>query len=132
MFHKVVMAAAAVIILAGLLSISVAADTHGLPPSPKEPLDCGVWAYNPVRSGSNVIGKGEISCATAHPWLRVVTELQDWTGRYNIKDKYCYGASYCSTTATLSYSPGRQWMTMVSGYMNGWQAYYQTDWVSIP
>ncbi|HOJ01276.1 MAG TPA: hypothetical protein PLL88_06610 [Anaerolineaceae bacterium] len=100
---------------------------------PKVPLDCGVWAYDPVRSGSYVNGTGEISCATVHSSLKVVVGLKDWTNRYTSTTKTCYSTSYCSTTASLSYSPGRQWITDVSGYMGSyWQAYDVSSWVSIP
>lgn len=99
----------------------------------KEPLDCGVWVNNPVRSGSYVNTTGEISCASSHPTLRVVVGLRDWTDRYDSISKTCYGASSCSTTMSLSYSPGRQWKADISGYMgSGWQAYDFTDWISIP
>lgn len=118
-----------------LLTSIASADTGPQPPvNPDAPLDCGVWAYNPVRFGSNVNGQGEVSCLTNHSSLRVTAGLRDWTGRYTSKVKTCYNTSYCSVTATLSYSPGRQWQTDVSGYVSdiSWQAYYATNWIAIP
>ncbi len=135
MSRRIVIATTVVIVLTGLFATNVGAATSPKPPSPQAPLvgSCGVWANNPVRSGSNVIGQAGVSCNTTYSWLEVVAELQDWTGRHTSTQKYCYGVSSCSATATLSYSSGRQWMTMVSGYAwGGWQAYYQTSWISIP
>ncbi|MGV8026227.1 MAG: hypothetical protein AB2L18_06710 [Anaerolineaceae bacterium] len=121
------------LILIGSSSIPVKADSLTPTDEPKIPLDCGVWAYDPVRSGSYVNGTGEISCSTVHSSLKVVVGLKDWTNRYTSTTKTCYNTSYCSTTATLSYSPGRQWITDVSGYMGTyWQAYDVSSWISIP
>src|SRR5215211_6868596 len=75
---------AIVVIVLSLFPSVVLADTGPLPP-----VDCGVWAYNPVRSGSNVNGKAEVSCLTNHQSLRVVAGLRDWTGRYISKTKTC-------------------------------------------
>jgi len=96
-------------------------------------IDCGVTAYDPVRSGSYVKGMGEISCYTSHSSLKVVAGIKDWTNRYTSITKTCYSASACSITAQLSHSSGRQWITDVSGYMGtSWQAYDTSNWVSIP
>ena len=129
MLNRTLLIFAIVVIVLSLFPSVVLADTGPLPP-----VDCGVWAYNPVRSGSNVNGKAEVSCLTNHQSLRVVAGLRDWTGRYISKAKTCYNINYCSTSATLSYSPGRQWQTDVSGYVSdiSWQAYYATNWISIP
>jgi hypothetical protein len=122
-----------VVIFLGSYTTPVMADEPQPTDQPKIPLDCGVWAYDPVRSGSNVNGTGEISCSTAHSSLKVVAGLRDWTDRYTSKVKTCYNTDYCSVTATLSYSPGRQWITDVSGYMGTyWQAYDTSNWGSIP
>lgn len=126
------------LIIVAFLSLSTTsalANEGPQPPlEPDAPLDCGVWALNPVKEGTIVKGEGEVSCATNHASLRVVAGLRDWTGRYSSKTKTCYNASYCTVTATLSYSSGRQWQTDVSGYVSdiSWQAYYATNWISIP
>ena len=121
------------LIMIGSSTTPVQADSLTPIDEPKVPLDCGVWAYNPVRSGSYVNGTGIISCDTVHASLKVVVGLKDWTNRYTSTTKTCYNTSSCSATATLSYSPGRQWITDVSGYMGTyWQAYDTSDWVSIP
>lgn len=104
---------------------------HG--PTPDAPLDCGVWAYEPYKSGSWVLGKGEVSCLTSHPHLRVVVGLKDQTGdRYISRPKDCYYTSHCVKVVRLSYVGGRWWWTDVSGYTTGWNAYYRTDSVYIP
>ncbi len=102
------------------------------PGGPDIPIDCGVWAYDPYKSGSSVKGKGEVSCASAHSQLKVNVELQDSAGRHFYAQKTCNNASYCAATASGSYVAGRDWMTGVSGYVGSWNAYYQTDWVHIP
>lgn len=135
MFHKTLLIFTIAFILLSPTSSRVLADTRSQPLfEPDVPSDCGVWAYNPVRSGSNVNGKAEVACDTNHSSLRVVAGLRDWTNRYTSKTKTCYNTDYCTTTATLSYSPGRQWKTDVSGYVSDipWQAYYATNWISIP
>lgn len=136
MLRKPLLLATTLIILISLLPTAVLADAGPQPPiDPDLPLDCGVWAYNPVKSGSNVNGKGEVSCTTNHLSLRVVAGLRDRTGsRYISKTKTCYGTNYCTVTATLSYFPGREWQTDVSGYVSdiSWQAYYVTNYIFIP
>lgn len=137
MVHKLHKIIPIVLIVTAIFSSTpsnVLADSGLQPPSPNVPIDCGVWAYNPSRSGSNVNGKGEVSCSSNHASLKVTAGLRDWTGRYTTKTKTCYNAIDCNITATLSYSSGRQWQTDVSGYVNDipWQAYYATNWVSIP
>jgi len=99
---------------------------------PDSPIDCGVWAYDPYRSGSLVKGKGEISCDTVKNQLKVNVELQDSAGRHFYATNTCYSAKICTTTAQGSYIAGREWMTGVSGYAGAWNAYYQTDWKPIP
>jgi hypothetical protein len=130
---KFVVTVMVVVILLASFTTSALADDPKPPIQPLVPLDCGVWAYDPVRSGASVNGTGEISCLTAHASLKVVVGLKDWTNRYTSKVKTCYNKNYCSTTATLSYSSGRQWLTDVSGYMGTyWQAYDTSNWVAIP
>jgi hypothetical protein len=133
--RKPLLLATIIIVFLSLLPTVVLADAGPQPPiDPDLPLDCGVWAELPKKSGANVEGKGEVSCATNHSSLRVVAGLRDWTGRYTSKTKTCYGTNYCNVTATLSYFSGRQWQTDVSGYVSdiSWQAYYATNWISIP
>ena len=136
MLRKTLLITIIAIVLISLFPTSVLAETGPRPPiTPDEPTDCGVWAYNPVRSGSSVNGKGEISCATNHPSLKVGVQVCDWTGRCTSPavTKTCSNTNYCSATASLSYSSARQWKTAVSGYQGtAWQAYYETSWVSIP
>jgi len=135
MLRKSLLLGTIIVVFLSLLPTVALAEAGPQPPiDPDLPLDCGVWAWDPVKSGTNVNGKGEVSCATNHSSLRVVSGLRDWTGRYTSKTKTCYGANYCTVTATLSYSSGRQWQTDVSGYVSdiSWQAYYATNWKSIP
>lgn len=100
--------------------------------SPEEEVDCGIWAYDPVHVGSNVQGTGLVSCATAHPSLRVVAGIRDSKGHYNSVEKRCYNASNCSVTATLPYISEIFWKADASGYVGTWNAYYVTDWEFIP
>lgn len=95
---------------------------------PDEYIDCGVWAYDPHKSGSNVVATGEVSCSTNHPSLRVVAGLRDNTYRYTSASQQCYNTSYCVVSVTLSYVSGRQWQSDVSGYVGSWQGYYATGW----
>ncbi len=134
MFHRSLLMLVAVVLAVSLFFTSAVAAAGPQPPAnnPDIPIDCGVWAYNPVRSGSNVNGTGEVSCATVHATLRVVAGLRDSNNRYTSRQKYCYNTNYCSTTATLTYYAGRQWQTDVSGYVGSWQAYYASSWVYIP
>ena len=134
MLRNTVFIVTIIVVLLSLSPSGALADAGPQPPQPNVPNDCGVWAYNPQRSGSNVNGKSEVSCASNHSSLRVVSGLRDWTNRYTSKTKTCYNTDYCTVTATLSYSPNRQWKTDVSGYVSDipWQAYYATNWISIP
>lgn len=99
--------------------------------TPDVPLDCGVWPDLPYKSGSVVVGTGEVSCDTAHPNLRVVAGIRDSSGRYWSVERQCYNTDYCSVSASLSYVSGRQWQTDVSGYVGSWNAYYSSYWLSI-
>lgn len=90
--------------------------------TPDEYLDCGVWAYTPHKSGSNVVATGEISCDTNHSTLRVVAGVRDSTYRYHSSSKYCYNTNYCVTTASLSHVADREWQGDVSGYVGSWNA----------
>ncbi len=101
------------------------------PPGPEVPLDCGVWAYNPYKSGSYVYGRGYVECDTAQSTLKVKVELVDSAGRHFYKPKTCYSTSYCEVTAKGSYVAGRDWQTRVSGYMGPWNGYWETDWIHI-
>lgn len=135
MLRKSLLLATIIVVFLSPLPTGVLADAGPQPPiDPDLPLDCGVWAELPKKSGSNVNGKGEVSCATNHSSLRVVAGLRDSMNRYISKTKTCYGANYCTVTATLSYVSGRQWQTDVSGYVSdiSWQAYYATNWISNP
>jgi len=134
MLRKVVFIVTITVLLLSLFPSGVLAGSEYQPPNPNVPVDCGVWADNPKKSGTSVNGKAEVSCASNHSSLKVVAGLRDWTGRYTTKTKTCYNTYYCTTTAILSYSPGRQWQTDVSGYVTDipWQAYYATNWISIP
>ncbi len=126
---------ATVLILLGLLCFVNNADASAMRTAgitPLEYLDCGVWAYQPYRSSSNVIASGEVSCATNHATLHVVAGLRDNTYRYTSVSKYCYNTNYCSTSVKLSYVAGRQWQSDVSGYVGSWQAYYASAWYYIP
>jgi len=121
------------VIIAILLSLTPSLVLAYIPPLP--PTDCGVWAYDPVKSGSYVNGKAEVSCATNHSSLRVVAGIRDSpNNRYTSEQKICYNTNYCSVTASLSYYSGRSWQADVSGYVTdiSWQAYYATNWISIP
>ena len=74
---KFVITTIVVVIL--LVSFTTSASA-GAPPPPIQPfipLNCGIWAYNPVRSGSSVNGTGEISCLTTHASLRECFINQD-------------------------------------------------------
>lgn len=124
-----------VLVLLGLTFISSdvnASKSQASGVIPLEYLDCGVWAYQPHRAGSNVSASGEVSCATNHAVLHVVAGLRDNTYRYNGVEKYCYNTDYCSASVSLSYSSARQWQSDVSGYVGSWQAYYASGWYYIP
>lgn len=99
---------------------------------PDVPMDCGVWANNPYKSGSVVKGTGMVSCDTTHASIRVVVDVWDGVRPPGYKTNICYNASYCEATAEKGYTPGRSWITRVSGYVYTWQGYYQTDWIYIP
>ncbi len=101
-------------------------------PSPTLPVDCGVWAYNPYRSGSYVIGEGEISCASPHPYLEVVVGVGYSSSHYASRSKSCHYTTKCHYYAFYPYTPGKTWHTDVSGYTSGWSAYYESDGVYIP
>lgn len=130
--HRRILIAALVIVL-GLAATNAAAG----PPPPIDPDgpvgDCGVWAYNPGKSGSLVIGEGHVSCVYNHNQLKVVVQIRDSTGRTGTAaTKYCYSTNFCSKVASISYIGGRSYQTTVSGYVGSWQGYYQSDWVYIP
>ena len=96
--------------------------------SPQIPLDCGVDAYNPYRSGSTVYGKGDISCLTAHSSLKVVVEVLDTSGGHGQSvTNTCYSASKCTATATESYTSGRGYYTATSGYYYNQNLYIQSS-----
>ncbi len=104
------------------------------PVSPMVLLDCGITAYNPVKSGTTVVGKGSISCASSHPSLKIVAGIKDVTGnRYTSSVKTCANASSCTVSASLSYISGRYWYTDVSGYQGtDWNAYTISSQKFIP
>lgn len=78
-------------------------------------------------------GYGEVSCASAHQVLRVVVGLARYPGGTVSQERTCYSTSICSKTVSQPYYPGYQWQTRTSGYVdNWWNAYYQSDWVTIP
>ncbi len=133
MLRKNLLITTIIVLLLSLLPTSVFAKTNDTT-TPYAPRDCGVWAYDPAKSGSNVNGKAEVSCASNHASLRVVAGLRDSAGRYISKSKTCYNTNYCSITATLTYVANRDWQTDVSGYVTdiSWSAYYATSWKHIP
>lgn len=105
-----------------------------LAPDTPPPI-CYVSFTNPSRSGDNVVGTGAIWCEDPQPKLIVVVQVADWTGRTTTPSatKTCYNTNVCSTTASLSYSPARQWQTRVSGYANNdFSEYVASNWISIP
>lgn len=137
MLRKTVFIFTIVVVLLSLSPSGASAAAGPLPPSPDALLDCGIWAYNPVRSGSNVNGKGEISCASNHPMLKVVAGLGNNDANpnrphYTSKVKICYNTNYCSVTASLPYVSGLCWSTDVSGYQGtDWQAWIISDRVCL-
>lgn len=99
---------------------------------PQIPLDCGIDANTPYKSGSNVVGVASISCATSHSSIRIVAQVIDSTGRSGIaSDVTCYNTDICTATAYLSYVTGRTWKTASSGYYAGQNIYYESDYVRL-
>ncbi len=111
------------------------AHSHGGPPEPDEPQDCGVWAYNPYHNpgGSYVYATSFVSCDSVHSTLRVVAELVDSSGRLHRTEKTCYNTTICTAPQNrLTYIGRRYYQERVSGYVGGWNAYYTTDPIWIP
>ncbi|MEL7637163.1 MAG: hypothetical protein AAGU03_05355 [Anaerolineaceae bacterium] len=96
---------------------------------PNEALDCGVWPDGPVRSGGYVVNTAYVTCATAHPWIKVVAGIQMSGGQEISQSKTCYAAYSCYVDVSVPYVPNKLWAASVSGYINGWQGYYTTGFV---
>jgi hypothetical protein len=126
-YSRIVLAVSICVVLLSLPLINALSAAE-----PDTPVDCGVWANNPFKSGSVVKGKGIVSCATNHASIRVVVDVWDGVGSPGYAEKTCYNANYCDATAQKQYTPGRSWITRTSGYVGGWQGYYQTNWIYIP
>jgi len=122
-----------VILMNTFLAAFILAPSALAPDTP--PPICSVSFTDPLRSGDNVFGTGTIRCEDPQPKLIVVVQVADWTGRTTTpaETETCYNTNVCSTTASLSYSSGRQWQTRVSGYANNdFSEYVASNWISIP
>ncbi len=117
------------------MAVPALANAPVAPPEPDEPIDCGVWAWNPRRSidGSYVYATSFVSCDSVHSTLRVVAELVDTGGRLHRTEKTCYSTTRCTAPQNrLSYIGRRYYTERVSGYVGSWNAYYTTDPIWIP
>lgn len=98
---------------------------------PNEALDCGVWPDGPVHSGAYVINTAYVTCATVHPWIRVVAGIQMSGASEVSRSKTCYAVSSCHVDVSVPYQTNKLWAASVSGYINGWQGYYTTGMVPV-
>ena len=62
MLRKVVFIVTITVLLLSLFPSGVLAGSEYQPPNPNVPVDCGVWADNPKKSGTSVNGKAEALC----------------------------------------------------------------------
>ena len=68
------------------------------------------------------------------PQLKVNVQIRDCTTLASgpTSTNTCYSTNSCSTIATMPYTSGHYYQTVVSGYVGSWQAYYQSGCVYFP